>query len=86
MRKLTIIVNWTDIRDAFVGIIQNPSLDLIDRRPGQLLVEGLVNQFLLLLHAQVPLLWILHQLPEELDLLPAHLAEHHLLLRSVQGF
>ncbi len=86
MGKLTIIVNWTDIRDAFMGVLQGPSLDFVDGRSRQLFVEGLVHQLLLLLQAQVPLLWILDQLPEELDLLPAHLAEHHLLLRSVQGF
>ena len=86
MGKLTGIVNWTDISDAFMGVLQGPSLDLIDRRSRQLLVEGFIDQLLLLLQGQVPLNWVLHQGPEEVDLLPAHLAEHHLLLRSVQGF
>ncbi len=30
MGKLTVIVNWTDISDAFMGVLQGPSLDLVD--------------------------------------------------------
>ena len=66
-----------------MGVVKDLPLNLVNRGPRDLLLELLLEENVLLVDGEVPVPWILHDLPKKVHLVPAHVTKNYLLLRFI---